>query len=243
MRLAALVLIASLTMVAFAATAQAQTPEAVTITPFDGYSSACPASGSTERLEPGGRCDLKVEGLAVEDVTKITIEGVADDGTATAIACDDQISSRGWAFRCNGYAFLNWNRYFKAWEVWIYQDKLKESTTYTKIRVSVDSVAWEGTESTSAATPTGTRAISHNQGQPPVEVTNAVEAEAWNQFECTHDSNNDGRCTASDQGFRWTGTWGSDSAEPPEVPDSIVTACANNAVFFTNSDGSKEACP
>lgn len=238
-------LVASVVMVASAATVQAQTEEQaqdVTITPYDGYGTPCPASGST--LGKSSRCDLKVEGLAVAEVGRISVEGVAADGTATAIGCSERIDpDPSWAWRCGGPTFLNWNRVGDGfWEVWINQAAVAQSG-HAKIRVSVGSVAWEGTAHADTDGTTGTRFISHNTGQPRVLATNAAEAAAWNQAVCHNgDTNGDGRCTTSDEGFEWTGEWGEDPELPP-LPDWIVTACADNAVSFTNSYGIQEACP
>lgn len=141
---------------------------------------------------------------------------------------------------------MNWNRHFEHWEVWLYHEELHESTAYEKIRVRVDTVIWEATEYTGTETVVqpGGRRMAHNQGQPAVQVTNEVEAAAWNQFTCAEDTNNDGRCTASDRGFEWTGTWGAEPTPPAQqLPGWIMTACAGDAVFFTASDGKSETCP
>lgn len=251
-------LVALVLTAASSATVEAQT-QTVTITPFDGYSSACPASGET--FGTGGRCDLKVEGLPIaegedtSDVTQITVEGVAPNGTASTIACGEPVSVDGWAYRCGGYAFLNWNRHFEIWEVWLYPTALKDSTAWEKLRISVnveneDPVVWEGTQTTGTGLTAGTRQIFHSQGQPRVE-SNAVEAAAWNQAVCHNgDTNNDGRCTTSDIGFEFTGKWVDESGteipwpEPESlIPAWILTACEGDAVSFTNSYGVREGCP
>lgn len=199
-----------------AATVGAQAPEQEpTITPYDGYGVMCVASGGT--LGATGRCDIKVEGLDDDEADQITIAGVDQHGAATTIACDDPIGSRGWAYRCNDYGFLNWNRYSQVWEVWLYPKQVKDSTVYVKVRVSVDQTVWEAAEPTAAVTPPSTRAISHSTGAEPVLATNAVQAAAWNQAVCHNgDTNNDGRCTTSDIGFEFTGIWLDENGQ--EVP-------------------------
>lgn len=98
---------------AFAAAAGAQTPGA-TVTPSEGYGSACPASGT--ELADHDWCDLKVaypdaviEAQPVDyrgdrdeiDPSLITIEGVTG-GTATAIACESHSPPTGFSRAATG---------------------------------------------------------------------------------------------------------------------------------------------